>query len=50
MWIIGLIYLSLFFDEKVGLILKIIIFNVTLIVLMLFFNTYNLLLISLHNQ
>jgi hypothetical protein len=37
-WIIGLIYLSLSFDEKERLILKIMIFNITLIVLMLFVN------------
>jgi hypothetical protein len=45
--IIGLIYLSLSFYERVVLISKIMIFSVISIVLMLLFSTYNLLLIYL---
>jgi NADH-ubiquinone oxidoreductase chain 4 len=46
-WIIGLIYLSLFFDDESEIILKIIIFNFIIIVLILFFGSLNLLLIYL---
>jgi len=46
-WIIGLIYLSLFFDERSEMTLKIVIFNIIIIVLMLFFGSFNLLLIYL---
>jgi len=46
-WVVGLIYISLLFDEEDNLKLKIIIFNIILLILIIFFSVYNLLLIYL---
>jgi len=46
-WVIGLIFISLLFDENNGLKLKIIVFNIVLLILIIFFSVYNLLLIYL---
>jgi len=46
-WVVGLIFISLLFDENNSLKLKIIIFNFILLILVIFFSVYNILLIYL---
>jgi len=44
---VGLIFMSLLLDEEDGSKLKIVVFNLVLLILIIFFSVYNLLLIYL---